>query len=154
MSAAGGPNGYTLVGQADNSFGLDLLIGSAFADTINGGNDNQQIGDAEDMLTGNGGNDTFQFNVVVNSAAVLTIATTTAAIDREVITLSTDTTDDNNESMTIAYTLNGAAGNIVVNLAGIDVTDAARAGRCGAGPGRRCRGPQRQHLGQRRGPPG
>lgn len=125
VSAAGGSNGFNLTGDTTNGFGQDTLTGSAQDDVINGGNDNQVAG-AEDLLTGNGGADRFEFNVGVNAAAAMALATTTAAIDRELINVNPDALDiTDDETVTVNYTVNGIVGAVLVTLgAAVDVTDA------------------------------
>lgn len=81
MSLAAGPNGYSIIGGNDDddagavtTGGHDILIGSAFADTINGGNSVQEDADTVDALTGNAGNDIFVFDVSQSNPIVLTEA--------------------------------------------------------------------------------
>jgi len=115
---AGGSNGFTLTGSTSATAGADTLIGSDQNDIINGGNATQTNAAAKDTLTGNDGNDTFVFDVTVSAAATLTVATTTAGIDREMIDLA----DGGSESVSITYSVNGVVDGVVVSLAG-DVTD-------------------------------
>ena len=104
MHLAGGANGFTITGGTSNTTN-DTLIGSSNADIINGGNDNQTTG--VDTLTGNGGNDTFQFNVITSTPITLHDSTTTPNTDREVINITAGATASG--TMTIAYTLDGVA---------------------------------------------
>lgn len=125
LSLASGPNGYTIIGGNDAlapAAGNDILIGSAFADTINGGNWIQEDEDTVDVLTGNGGSDRFEFNILSQNAT-LTAATTTAAIDRELITFTFDDTDEGTETITVNYTVNSAPGVALIDLTGVDVTN-------------------------------
>lgn len=130
MTEAGGTSGYTITGSNFQTGGVDddgndTLIGSEQADIINGGNWLQEDAAQVDVLTGNGGSDRFVFNTSVSSAATLTIATTTAGVDREVITFTTDDTDEGTETITVSYTINGIAGAAVIDLTGVDVTSVA-----------------------------
>lgn len=122
MSLAGGPNGYSLTGNTVES--ADTLIGSAFADIINGGDILQQSSAGADILTGKAGADIFQFNVNVNSAATMTVNTIHAAVDSELITITAQSADANDESLVVNYTVNGIAGQAIIALAAIDSTSA------------------------------
>lgn len=124
VSEAGGTSGFSLTGAdgtivADNN---ETLIGSAQDDIINGGNWDQSAATMVDVLTGNAGDDQFVFNTSVSSAATLTVATTTTAIDREIITFVADTANDADETMTVNYTVNGIANVALIDLSGIDTT--------------------------------
>lgn len=122
VSLAGGSNGFNLNGGAGNAAGLDELIGSAQADTINGGNTNQTAL-SRDTLTGNGGADVFEFNVIMDDTAILTPLTTTVGVDQELITIAADDLDNANETLTINYTINGIAGAVAYTLGAVDATD-------------------------------
>jgi hypothetical protein len=125
MTLATGANGFTLTGGTSNVTGLDTLIGSSKADIINGGNTNQAVaGLSKDTLTGGGGSDKFVFTVGVNSAATLTALTTTPGVDAETITITADAADDNDETLSIVYSVNGIAGGVLVTLATVNATDA------------------------------
>ncbi|MBX9833543.1 MAG: hypothetical protein K2X78_10930, partial [Burkholderiaceae bacterium] len=121
MSLAGGTGTITMLGGD----GADTLVGGAGNDTINGGNTTQASAAEVDVLTGGAGADRFNFNLTLSSAATLTVATTQAAIDREVITFTADDTDENTESITVNYTVNGIAGVALIDLTGVDATNLA-----------------------------
>lgn len=130
MSEAGGTSGYSITGSNHKTGGgvdddgNDLLIGSNQADIINGGNWLQESANQVDTLRGNGGSDRFVFNTSVSSAAILTVETTTAAIDREVLNLADAAAeiDGGNESVSVTYSLNGVSDGINLNLSSVDVT--------------------------------
>ncbi|SDE30786.1 DUF4214 domain-containing protein [Desulfuromonas thiophila] len=126
VSLAGGDSGFVLNGGTD---GANILVGSANDDVLNGGNETVVDGVTSDIdvLTGNEGDDRFVFNVTVDSAATLTVETTTQAVDREVINIvaaaGTDTADDGSTSaLVVNYTIGGSNANAFVDLTGIDVT--------------------------------
>lgn len=121
MSLAGGTGTITMLGGD----GADTLVGGAGNDTINGGNTTQTSAADVDVLSGGAGADRFNFNLTLSSAATLTVATTQAAIDREVITFTADDTDDGTESIIINYTVNGIAGVALIDLTGVDATNLA-----------------------------
>lgn len=125
MSLAGGANGFTITGGTGAALGTDRLTGSANDDVINGGNTTQTNAAAKDILTGGLGADQFVFNLTLSSAATLTTVTTQAAIDREVLTFTADDTDDNAESITVNYSVNGIALVALIDLTGVDVTNLA-----------------------------
>lgn len=158
VSQATGDNGFTLIGSSaaggmyagdffestlagiedlalgQGGLGWSSLSGSNNDDIIMGGNSayNGNI----DVLTGNGGADLFVFDVSVSSAAILTVETTTAAIDSEVITITADSgnassggADDNNEHFIVQYDINSLADQTVdIDLSGVDVTSATAIG--------------------------
>jgi len=124
LTNAQGPNGYNITGT-----GNDVLIGSAFADVINGGND--VYASTRDILTGNAGADRFVFNLPDNAAKNFTYVVTTQGVDRETIDF-TGTSDDNagNEAITVTYYRNnGTNVSVVVSdttySADIDFNDPA-----------------------------
>lgn len=128
MSEAGGTSGYSITGSNFQAGGLDAdgkdtLIGSEQADILNGGNWVQESTNQVDTLTGNGGGDRFVFNTSVSSAATLMVATTTAGIDREEITITADDVDDANETLTVNFTVNGIVDQAVVALGALNSTD-------------------------------
>ncbi len=126
VSLAGGANGFTLVGSADAATDADTLIGSEKADVINGGNSSQTAAAAADILTGNGGNDVFQFNVNMGNTTTLTVQTTQANVDSEAFQVTTaDDSDDDNEVIQINYTVNGAAFTTNVDLTATDMSPTA-----------------------------
>jgi len=126
VSLAGGPNGYNLTGSDSATSAIDTLIGSAQADVINGGNLHQTNAAAADVLTGNGGADIFAFDLDLGTAADLVAATTTAGVDRELITITADATDNGNESLTVNYMINGVLDSVLVDLTNaFDITDAS-----------------------------
>ena len=125
MSLAGGANGYTITGGNSPTAGTDTLIGSAQADVINGGNTTQTTAAAQDILTGNGGADRFNFNLTLGSAATLTVLTTQGAIDREIITFVADAAADGTETITVYYTVNGIVNAAIIDLSLVNTTDLA-----------------------------
>lgn len=124
LSLATGGNGFNVTGGTDDLLGLDVLIGSSKADVLNGGNNDQSLFLAIDTLTGNGGADTFAFNVSTSVPVDVTNSTTTANIDREQIQITFAATADN--SLTIAYSVNGvvAASPVVVAVLATDGVNA------------------------------
>ncbi|MEH6792320.1 beta strand repeat-containing protein [Parasphingorhabdus sp.] len=110
LSLAGGPNGYNITGS-----GNDVLIGSDFVDTINGGNNFTAVGGAFDSLTGGGAGDTFVFDVQISAASSFVQTVTQAGIDREEIDFTgiADGTGDNDvdadEFVQVTYTRNNGA---------------------------------------------
>lgn len=122
LSLASGPNGYNLNGYDSSTTGNETLIGSAFNDVLNGGNDAQSSSDAVDTLTGNAGADTFAFNLPIGSVATFSQTTTTTGIDREVIALTADDTDNGNEQMVIDYTVNGQSRSVTITFPSTDVS--------------------------------
>ena len=123
FTLAGGTGSYTITGGNSAVTGTDRLAGGGGDDIINGGNTTQTTALAQDILTGNGGADRFNFNLTLSSAATLTVATTQGAIDREIVTFTADDTDDGTESITINYTVNGIAGVALVDLTTVNVLD-------------------------------
>ncbi|MFZ2871102.1 beta strand repeat-containing protein, partial [Zavarzinia sp.] len=127
VSAAGGTKGFNLTGSTDGTASLDTLIGSAFADVINGGNTSQALG-AEDILTGNGGADDFIFNIDISQPieVVPAAAPTVAGNDDEIWDLA-DTAMANNDglqSITVFYREGNGNGNFqILDDATIDFND-------------------------------
>jgi hypothetical protein len=108
VSAAGGPNGYNLTGSSDNALSVDYLTGSAQDDVINGGNSAQSAAAAIDILTGGGGEDTFQFNISLGGGLIFSIENTTDGVDQEVLDIDdVAAVDDNDEELVITLTING-----------------------------------------------
>jgi hypothetical protein len=127
VSLAGGANGFNLVGGTSDLLGLDTLIGSARADLINGGNNDQQVG-SQDTLTGKGGADVFQFNTNTSIPAAMTSQVQLPLpVDQEVITVDRlDGSDEGTETITIQYTLNGtAAPDLVIPATAFNPTELA-----------------------------
>jgi len=123
--AATGSKGFDLHGSAAAALYADFLIGGNQADIINGGNDTQTNVLAIDTLTGNGGADSFVFDISKSNPTQPVIAPVVAAIDRELITVTADGTDNNDETISITYAVNGVASAIIVdNSPALDVTDA------------------------------
>jgi len=129
VSAAGGANGFSLVGGN----GLDTLIGSDQDDTINGG-----AGGAAgemDVLTGNGGADTFVFEVQQSTPIVLTSTDTTDGDDVEQWDMDGAGNDgaaaafgadvaDSSQSVTVLFRNNDVATSFtILDDASIDFTD-------------------------------
>jgi hypothetical protein len=79
-------------------------------------------------LTGNGGADTFAFNVTTSTPAAFTpTVQAPAAVDGEMITITADNIDNGNEGFIVNYTLNGVGGALNFSgavTAGVDFTDA------------------------------
>jgi hypothetical protein len=117
VSEALGANGWNLIGGEL----ADTLIGSEQDDNINGGNSDQQAGEA-DELTGNGGADVFGFNLELSSPAAPTVTVDMSAIDEETLNFTADGADDDNEELDITIRINGTAQVINVDLSGVDVT--------------------------------
>ncbi|WP_045221768.1 hypothetical protein [Desulfonatronum thioautotrophicum] len=146
MSAAEGSNGFTLIGGSGFTYTPDpddtffdealgqaegdaegkgrntaegtVLIGSNQDDVINGGNDSQTTIDQVDVLTGNGGSDTFVFNIDISAPEAPEIETIQDPIDEEVITVTSGADDnDGDETITITYVLNGFAQAIIIDNA-------------------------------------
>lgn len=125
MTLAGGTVGYTITGDAGDNV-ANTLTGSAFADTINGGDSGDQDSTSDvDVLTGNGGADVFVFTVATSTPAEGAITTPAPAVgvDQEVIEITVDGNDDDNEGIVIGYTVNQTNAALVVDLSGADVTD-------------------------------
>jgi hypothetical protein len=126
MSEAGGTSGFSITGSSfgTDEDGNDTLIGSARADIINGGNTNQSSADMRDTLTGNSGADRFEFNIIMDDTAIMTVETTTVGVDQELIEITADDADNDNEIVTVNYTINGIAGSVAFTLGAVDATDA------------------------------
>lgn len=128
LSLAGGSVGFNLNGGTGAATGNNTLEGSEQDDTINGGNLTQTAAGAVDTLTGNGGADTFVFDTSSSVPAELSTATLAPLpVDEELITITADdAAADNNESLTVNYTVDGvAATGLVVDLSAVDITDDA-----------------------------
>jgi hypothetical protein len=77
-----GTNGFTIDGGASGAADDgDTLLGSALDDTINGGNDTQEVAGDVDVLTGNAGADTFVFDISQSNPIALTQSPDTAGDD-------------------------------------------------------------------------
>jgi len=123
MHLATGSNGFTLAGGTSATVGTDTLIGSNQADIINGGNSSQTALAAADVLTGHAGNDKFVFDTTISTPAVPTETVTVVGIDRELINLTQDGVDNENEHIIIGYSLNGGVTAFIdINLSAIDPT--------------------------------
>lgn len=120
MFEAGGPNGYMIVGNTDD---VSTLSGSMFDDVINGGDGPQ---DGGDILTGNGGDDHFVFNVIISDPASFASVIDTAGEDEETFTITADGGNEGDEVINVNYQLNNNVSSLVVNLGalGVDPTDA------------------------------
>jgi hypothetical protein len=116
VSAAGGANGWTLIGAADG--------GGADANTLTGSNQDDTIIDGaasglnntgqEDTHTGNDGADTFVFNFATTTPATLTNVENNPALDEEIITaVAGDNSSD--ESLVINYAIGNTLGSLTVN---------------------------------------
>jgi hypothetical protein len=117
VSLAGGSNGFTLNGGES---GANILIGSANDDIIDGGD---SVQNGADVLTGNGGEDTFHFVVGTSTPAAMSYTTPQANVDRELIEVTSGASA--NGSINIAYVLNGSptAANLEVVLANGDTAE-------------------------------
>jgi len=136
VSKATGSTGFTLIGGLEDGSdnGANTLIGSANDDIINGG-DSAQVADSVDILTGNGGNDRFVFNVIDSVPAELTGQNEydgsgeSEAVDTEVLalnsTISAGTIGASDDTVSITYTLDRTNGSTVavrtVSLTGVDL---------------------------------
>lgn len=115
VSAAGGTHGFSLIGYSSSTINHDTLIGSNQNDTINGGNSEQTTAAAIDILTGNGGADVFEFNIAISEPVAPSATVFKAAVDQELITVTADGTDNNDEFITITYSLNGVGGAVIID---------------------------------------
>jgi hypothetical protein len=116
-------NGLAITGSAT---GVNILTGSSLADVIVGGAGKDVIngGAGADTLTGGANADTFAFSAIAATTAPrLNDKIIQASVDAEVITLTADTTDNANETLTFAVTLNGVTTNVIADLSGILTTD-------------------------------
>ncbi|WP_415243450.1 beta strand repeat-containing protein [Zhongshania sp.] len=140
VSLAGGANGFTLVGNPDDA---STLVGSDQNDVIVDGDDPTVAQTTVDILTGNGGDDTFQFAVNLGNTTVLAQNTTQVNVDQETITVTTaETTVTGDEVLVVAYTINGATFSVFVDLTAgsgfdptvdTDIADAIAAALNGSG---------------------
>lgn len=113
VSLATGSGGFTLTGGTSNAAGLDILVGSSKADTINGGNDNQGAGSI-DTLTGGAGADVFEFTTLASTPAVMTqTVQLPLSTDQETVNATVaDAAAAGTETITINYDLNGIAATV------------------------------------------
>ena len=133
VSAAGGANGWTLIGAPDAGGAGNMsttLIGSDNDDTIIDGAafSANNLG-KEDTLTGNDGEDVFQFNLSTSDPAEFDVTPIQAALDVEYIDVDGDdggTNDDTAALITIEYQLNN-----VTTVAVVNDTNAIAAGLAG-----------------------
>lgn len=149
VSLAGGTEGFTLIGSAslgedfsdDGDFfdwnlataeelalgqggdGGSRLIGSAKDDVIMGGNDVYSSG--IDIMTGNGGADTFVFNQSISDPADLTIGEADpAAADYEQMEVTAAEGEVTTPALVVSYRLNGTTTAVNVDISAVDETDA------------------------------
>ena len=117
VSAAGGANGWTLIGADDATDTSTTLIGSDQNDMIvDGAADGGDNAGEEDTHTGNGGEDMFIFNVATTTPAVFAETPIDAAVDAEVIVFDfAGTADDNAALLTVEYQLNNVTTVAVVS---------------------------------------
>ena len=129
VSAAIGANGWNITG-ADGE--VVTIVGSIRADTINGGDSDQGIGE-RDELTGNLGADTFVFNIDVSDPADFTVVgggtvydgqPTNIAIDFERIDINPGLGTDDSPNIVVSYRLNNTVNSLNVSTLGLDVTNA------------------------------
>jgi hypothetical protein len=126
MSAAGGANGWTLIGAPDNAAGpATTLIGSDQDDVlIDGAADDADNNGEEDEFTGNAGEDRFLFNISTTTPATFALTQIQAALDLEYVTVLTATGGNaGTEIITVEYQLNNVTAVAVINdaNAGFDV---------------------------------
>ena len=128
MSLAGGANGFTLLGGA----AADTLSGSAQDDTINGGSAALVSQGDMDVLTGNGGADSFIFEIEQSAPIELTQDTLAADIGEDFELWQFDATGDGfaadvadgSQGLTVSFRNNDTVSNFTINDdAGIDFTD-------------------------------
>ena len=129
VSAAGGANGWSLIGGSDaaTAGGSNLVTGSdqddntTLVDGAASGTDNTG---QEDTFTGGPGADVFEFNHELSTPTAPTPNTTTMAVDEETITVTgADGNDEDNEQIVITYSLNGVATALTVdNTPPLDTT--------------------------------
>ena len=117
VSLAGGANGFILVGNANDE---STLIGGAQDDVINSGDGPQAL---RDVLTGNGGDDHFVFDVIISEPATFASVIDTPGEDEEVITITAGATDEADEVINVNYQLNNVIGSVIVDLTAIDSSD-------------------------------
>jgi hypothetical protein len=119
MTDASGPNGYVLTGEG-SALDQAVLIGSAFADTINGGDSTSAAGDA-DTLTGNGGADVFEFTIGYSTPSAPTETVVAVAEDAEELTVTGDgDADSGTEQLVIAYSVDGNANAFILDDTTVD----------------------------------
>ena len=117
VSAAGGANGWTLIGAAATTGAENTLVGSDQDDVlIDGSADDADNNGEEDTHTGNGGADTFFFNLGTTTPATFADVENNPAFDEETITVDTaDAADDGTESIVIDYAIGNLLGSLTVN---------------------------------------
>ena len=124
VTLAGGANGFNL----DGGDGANVLVGSDRGDVINGGNDSQASGE-EDVLTGNGGSDTFVFNIDISLPVTLASETDTAGFDQEIWDIGAFALNTAGNTITVTFQNNANTGSFVItNDATIDFTDVDQVG--------------------------
>ena len=125
MTLATGANGFTITGDA-TADSANTLIGSANDDIINGGNEDNAAAADVDTLTGNAGSDTFVFNIASSTPSSI-ITGDTADVDGEdeetITTAYVAGSDTGNETIDIAYKVDGTGSFITIDLTDVDVTD-------------------------------
>ena len=104
--------------------GGSRLIGSSNNDIINGGND--EFIAARDILTGNGGDDTFVFNTTISDPALLEseLVETAVDIERLEVTAATDAGNVTSDALVVSYRLNATNTAVNVDITSVDVEDA------------------------------
>ena len=117
VSAAGGVNGWTLLGAADDGTGDETtLVGSdqddMLIDSDGNGSDNS---DQEDMFTGGAGDDMFVFNVATTTPATFATTDIQAASDVEYLTIDLGGMDAASALLTIEYQLDNVTTVAVVS---------------------------------------
>lgn len=124
MTLASGPNGYSITGDATAGV-ANTLIGSAFADTINGGNSIVASAADIDTLTGGAGADTFVFDHDQSDAYTGDVETDVVAIDRELLTITAAAAANDVNSVVIYFRNNAVNSSRLIDLDGtVDTTNA------------------------------
>ena len=121
MSEASGPNGYAINGGADDSThdGGDVLKGSNYNDTINGGNGSVDSSGDIDHLTGNGGADTFEFNIDINNPPAPIAEVQTPGKDALLINFPDESANGGykeGSNVVVTYTLDGTTSAETITL--------------------------------------
>jgi hypothetical protein len=115
VSAAGGANGWTLIGAANSTGAENTLVGSDQDDTIvDGSADGTSNDGAEDTHTGNGGADTFVFNFATTTPATMADVENNPALDEELINTVAGT-NAGTEALVINYAVGNTVGSLTVN---------------------------------------
>ncbi|MCP4940966.1 MAG: hypothetical protein GY924_03165, partial [Planctomycetaceae bacterium] len=118
-SAAGGANGWSLIGAPNSAGASNTLIGSAQNDNgtlVDGAADDANNSGEEDSFTGNAGADRFLFNLGTTTPAIFADVENNPAFDEETIDFTApDGADDGTESVIIDYAIGNLLGSLTVN---------------------------------------